>query len=157
MAIIRVVFVLLVSSPLLAGCASHRIHSLTGRELVELDEKWAKATAANDLNAAMDFWTEHAVMYVPDAEPIYGRQAIRDFLAAHNGSSANTIRWTPCCAGIDDGGSMAYTLGEGTFSAGSANSKPVHVRYLAVWHKDQGRWRCAVKCWTTTRNQGLKP
>jgi ketosteroid isomerase-like protein len=122
---------------------------MTGRALVELDEAWA-ATATRDLDAVMDSWTDDAVMYLPELPPLYGKKAIREFIETQSARSGEAKSWKPCCAGIDERGAMAYTLGEGTIpQAGKPSAGPAREgRYVAIWRRDDGRWRCAFKCWT---------
>jgi ketosteroid isomerase-like protein len=131
-----------------AGCAAKRTGPMTGRELVEIDDAWAKATADNQLDAAMDYWTEDAVCYLPFVPPLYGKDAIREFIDARPNEPGPRIQWSPGCAGIDEGGSMGYTLGEGKMSLGDdAGIRNVAGRYVAIWRRDGNHWRCAVKCW----------
>jgi len=123
---------------------------MTGRGLVELDESWATVAATNDLAAVMEFWTDDAVMYVPDLPPLHGKSAIREYLESRRAKSGKRISWTPCCAGLDEHGSMAYTLGTGAIPVvnESGADRDHNGRYVAIWRRDDGRWRCAVKCWT---------
>lgn len=130
-----------------AGCASNRAAPMTGRGLVELDEAWAKSAATGDEAAATAYLTDDAVMYLPDQPPIYGKPAVAKLLSSRPGRG---MSWMPCCAGIEEQGTMAYTLGEGVLSRigedGAAQDRK--ARYVAIWRLDDGRWRCAVKCWT---------
>lgn len=133
-----------------AGCAAKRMDAMTGRALVELDEAWAADAAANDVEAVMDFWTDDAVMYVPDLPPLYGKKAIREHIESPRPRSDYRTSWTPCCAGLDEHGSLGYTLGTGVMplvdEAGTVRDR--NARFVAIWRRDDGRWRCAVKCWT---------
>lgn len=133
-----------------AGCAANRMDAMTGRALVELDESWAAAAAAKDLDAVMEFWTDDAVMYVPDLPALHGKNAIREYLESRRAKSGKRVSWTPCCAGLDERGSMAYTLGTGVIplvnQSGADHDR--NGRYVAIWRRDDARWRCAVKCWT---------
>ncbi len=127
-----------------AGCAGKR---MTGRGLVELDDAWAARAAASDVDGVMEYWTDDATMYLPDSPPLQGKGAIRGYFESGGGKARS---WAPCCAGIDDGGSMGYTLGQGSVSAAAGSGAPGerNGRYVAIWRNDDGRWRCAVKCWT---------
>lgn len=132
------------------GCAAKRGDMMTGRGLVELDEAWAVAARDGDVDEIMDFWTESAVLYAPNLPALYGKQAIRDLIEKRRTDPAHRITWTPSCAGIEPGGSMAYTLGEGTVTLADDAGVPREQfgRYVAVWRREPDRWRCAVKCWT---------
>ena len=126
---------------LAAGCASKRGGLMTGRALVEVDDAFAQADAKNS-DAAADFWTEDAAIYLPDVAPVYGKKAVVETWASRRAA------WTPCCAGVDEGGSIGYTLGEGPVPGGNESTPPRKGRYVAIWRKDEGRWRCALQCWT---------
>lgn len=97
----------------------------------------------------MAVWTEDAVIYPAGRRPIYGKPAIRDFFEHHGSQAGEPIAWSPTCAGVDPRGTMAYTLG--TMAAtpveasGARGQQPGH--YVAIWRREDGRWRCAVKCW----------
>lgn len=133
-----------------SGCASTRVTSMTGRALVELDEAWAAAAASGKMDASMDFWTESAVVFLPNLPPVYGKTAIREIVDRRPPGLVYEVSWTPSCAGIDERGSMAYTLGEGQLSIVDESGVPRtrHARYVAIWQRGDDRWRCAVKSWT---------
>lgn len=133
-----------------SGCASTRVTSMTGRALVELDEAWAAAAASGKMDASMDFWTESAVVFLPNLPPAHGKTAIREIVDRRPPGLVHEMSWTPSCAGIDERGSMAYTLGEGHVSVtdGAGATHKLHARYVAIWRKEADRWRCAVKSWT---------
>jgi ketosteroid isomerase-like protein len=132
-----------------AGCVVGRHAPVTGRELVELDEAWAAAAARNDVDAVMAMWTEGAVVYPAGRPPIYGKPGIRDFFEDYYSQTGDPIAWSPTCAGVDPRGTMAYTLGTMAATAGESSGaqgrQPGH--YVAIWRRNDGRWRCAVKCW----------
>jgi ketosteroid isomerase-like protein len=134
----------------MAGCASRRGDSITGLSLIELDEAWAAAAAAGDVEAVMGYWAENAVMYAPDLPPLHGREAIGELIRNRRSRPGYKISWTPCCAGIEKDGSMAYTLGEGKVTLVDDSGVPREFggRYVAIWREEADRWRCAVKCWT---------
>lgn len=137
---------------LLAGCISTRRGATTGRDLVGLDEQWAAAAEKGDIEKIMGYWTEDAVLYAPNLPPLYGTKAIREMIEGRRTNPAYRIAWTPSCAGVDEHGAMAYTLGRGTVSLvdDSGTLRELRGRYVAIWRKDGGRWRCAVKSWTPT-------
>ena len=155
---VRTTMTMLLASLLATGCISNRARPMTGRGLVELDESWAAAAASDDLDAIMDFWTESAVMYAPNVPPLYGKKAIRELLEHRRSQPDYRITWVPGCAGIDERGSMAYTLGEGTVTLPdeSGVAREFGGRYVAIWRNDGDRWRCAVKCWTPAPRTGAK-
>ncbi len=156
----RMSAIVLLAALMSAGCASNRVRSISGRELVELDERWATAAASNDLDAIMDFWDENAVLYAPDLPPLYGKLAIREFLERRRMRPDHRIRWVPTCAGADEVGSMAYTLGELTVTQpdDTGTATTLTGRYVSIWRRDGDRWRCAVKCWTPSpRDDANKP
>lgn len=134
----------------ITGCTTKHVGPTAGRDLVGVDESWATAAAAGDVEAVMEFWTEHAVLYAPNLPPLYGKQAIRELIQKRHGDPGYHVGWTPSCAGVDDCGAMAYTLGSGTVSLpdDSGVRRELGGRYVAIWQKEDGRWKCAVKCWT---------
>jgi ketosteroid isomerase-like protein len=134
------------------GCTSRIISPISGRQLVELDESWAAAAATDNLDVIMDYWTDDAVLYPEGQLPRYGKLAIREFIARRRSRPGHRISWTPTCAGVDEHGGMAYTLGEGSATIVDESGEPCELtgRYVAIWRWDNGRWRCAVKCWNSS-------
>jgi ketosteroid isomerase-like protein len=137
---------------ILGGCASARIAPMTGRELVGLDERWATATVEGDVDRIMTFWSDNATLYPEGHPPVYGKPAIREFIERRQSRPGSRITWTPCCAGIEEGGSMAYTLGEGSASVvdDAGVARELHGRFVAIWRKEGSEWRCTVKCWNAS-------
>ncbi len=144
---------------LFGGCASARVGPMTGRALVELDEAWAAAAASRNIDASMDFWAESAVVYLPDLPPVYGKTAIREIIDRRPPGVVYEVSWTPSCAGVDEHSSMAYTLGEGHVSVvdESGVTHTRHARYVAIWQRQDDRWRCAVKSWTPMPSTSTEP
>lgn len=147
---LRLVLSLALACLTFMGCASTRAPKMTGRSLVEYDESWARAAASNDLDEFMDFWTEHAVLYLPNAPPFHGKAAIREMIERSRTIAMINVSWTPCCSGIDANGTMAYTLGEGKsiYPSESGTAHEYTGRYVAIWQRESDRWRCAVMSWT---------
>jgi len=129
---------------------------MTGRQLVELDETWAAAAATDDLDAVMAYWTDDAVMYPEGLPSLHGKPAIRQFLASRRSKPGYRISWMPSCAGVDERGSMAYTLGEAaaTIVDDAGSTRDLNGRYVAIWRRESGQWRCAVKCWNSSPREG---
>lgn len=138
------------------GCASHRITSATGRELVEIDEAWAAAESACDIERFKALLAENAVFYPQGHEPLYGSKAILDYVEKRWSSPGIQDTWTPSCAGINDGGTFAYTTGKYTSwdLDDVGGIRMGHGRYISVWQYVEGSWRCAAKCWNSSPPDG---
>jgi ketosteroid isomerase-like protein len=138
--------------PMLTGCSTRIVGPISGRQLVELDESWAAAAATDNLDVIMNYWTDDAVLYPEGHLPLYGKLAIREFIERRRSKPGHRISWTPTCAGIDEQGGMAYTLGEGATMVADDSGETTELtgRYVAIWRWDNGHWRCAVKCWNSS-------
>jgi len=107
-----------------------------------LDEAWRKAITSNDLNAVVACYAKDAVLWIPDAVPAKGEEAIRksysDLLAANtvtNASLTNT-HYQMC-------GDLSIGWGEFTLSLSpksGANPTILSGRFTVVAKKEGGKW-----------------
>jgi ketosteroid isomerase-like protein len=111
----------------------------------------AAASAGNDVEAVLSYWSADAVVAPPGQPPIVGRAALRQYVQDSYQIPGFNITWE---ATADPEFSpdlrMAYLWGRNsvTFSDPEGNSITVHGRAVTIWRReDDDEWRCAVDMW----------
>lgn len=120
------------------------------RAIRAADAEWLAAAKVRDLNKTVAAWSEDAIIYVPGAPPIKGRQAIRDYVAGAFASPDFSITWESGPITISSSGDMAYMTGTDEFTYRAPDGKLVKEKNKAVviWRKQSdGSWKAAVDIW----------
>jgi ketosteroid isomerase-like protein len=127
--------------------------ALETERLLETDRAWAQVASANEnLDSIVSFWTDDARVVLPDQPAYVGKAAIRDMVAATMTIPGFHVTWTPDTALVSAAGDLAYTFGSNEFTMADSTGQLVTTRgrYLTIWRKDaDGRWRCAMDYGTT--------
>jgi ketosteroid isomerase-like protein len=77
----------------------------------EADKEWLVAATAKDLERAVSFWTDDAVIYPPGQPAVTGKDAIRRYVADAFKQAGFSISWQSAEPVVSKSGDMAYTLG----------------------------------------------
>jgi ketosteroid isomerase-like protein len=113
--------------------------------LLDLEAKFAKATAEGGGKAFATWFADEGVSLANGQAPVRGRDAIakqatwlaRDY----------QLTWTPTDAVMGPAGDMGYTWGhyEGRSHDKDGNTKVTSGRYLTIWRKEHdGNWKVVV-------------
>lgn len=118
-------------------------------DLLKTDREWAQTVTSKDVERIVSYWTDDAVVYPPHEAPVAGKAAIRAFVGDALKAPGFSITWTPREAIVSASGELGYTTGTNTITAPDAQGKPATLRgrYVTVWRKEAGRWRCVVDFW----------
>jgi ketosteroid isomerase-like protein len=112
------------------------------RELDAMNRAYEAAFAESDLERMVDdYYAPDFRMVVPDRAAIRSRSELIDLLKAFRSTFA-TMRLEPLeTAGDPDG--VVYQIANSTlYPAGSG--EPVAGRYVTIFSRHAGRWRCNV-------------
>lgn len=119
-------------------------------ELMELSRQWSDHVAAGDIESAMEFWADDAVMMPPESPILEGKEAIREYVEAAVEIPGFSISWEPISAEISAAGDMAYMIERNVteFDDPDGNRVTLHGKVVTVWRKDDGgNWRNVVDMW----------
>jgi len=119
-------------------------------ELFRLDQAWARAAAARDVEGSLSFWAEDARVVPPGQPALVGKDAIRGYVSAALAMPGFSIQWRTADFVVSASGDMAYGFGTNTVTVDGPDGKPLaeRGRALTVWRKDPGgTWRCVVDIW----------
>jgi uncharacterized protein (TIGR02246 family) len=122
------------------------------RSLRALDDQWAKAAAAKDLEKTIAFYSSDAIVFPPNAASAVTKGAIRNAWKEMFATPGSNITWQPTRVEVGKSGEMAWLSGTYELTTNDATGKPIHDRgkYLAVWQKQtDGNWKCAADMWNS--------
>lgn len=109
----------------------------------------AEIVAAEDeknVDAAVAFYLEDAIVQAPDAPPVNGRAAIRDFYTQMVTIPYTDLSSDPVDIQVAASGDMAFEHGINRLTLPSPDGGSVTEvgKYLLVWKKVDGEWRIAA-------------
>jgi ketosteroid isomerase-like protein len=113
--------------------------------LLDLEAKFAKATAEGGGKAFVTWFAEEGVSLANGLAPVHGREAIAK--QATWLPKDYQLLWTPTDAVMSPMGDMGYTWGhyEGHSRDADGNTKVTTGRYLNIWRKEpDGSWKVAL-------------
>jgi ketosteroid isomerase-like protein len=116
----------------------------------EADKRWLQAASAKDIERAVSFWTDDAVIHPPGQPAVIGKEAIRRYVADGFKQPGFSVSWQSAEPVVSKSGDMAYTLGTNQFTFQDPQGQLVTVRGrgVVVWKRDRdGQWKCAVDTW----------
>ena len=124
---------------LIAGCASTSMMSSNDAEsyIRSAASRFISAFNAANADAVAGFYTDDAVLLVPNAPISKGNAAIRDAYRAFFGTGHPTLNFA--ADRIVQSGDVAYEYGHYTMGMGSMNDQG---NYVTVWRRQpNGDWK----------------
>jgi ketosteroid isomerase-like protein len=118
--------------------------------LFRVDEAWAQAAAAKDLEKTLSFWSEDASVLPPGQAAVVGKEAIRRYVSEGFALPGFAIRWKTSEFVVSASGDMAYGVGTNEMTVNDAQGRPMtqRGRGITVWRRDgKGGWKCVVDIW----------
>ena len=118
--------------------------------LMDTSRAWAAATAAGDLEQALAYWTDDAIVLPPDQPAVMGKAAIRAFVQHAASLPGFAITWQPELAVVSVDGDMAYMIerNQTTFTDPTGTLQRQSGKAVTIWRKQpDGAWRCVVDTW----------
>ena len=110
-------------------------------EIQELENAWAKADNARDVNALAAFYSEDAVSMSNNAPMVVGYAAIKKDMEA--GMAKRPKGVTTSYDVMDVFGSGDYVTEVGKTTRKDSTGKVTKTgKYMAIWEKRDGKWIC---------------
>lgn len=134
---------------ILCGCGGRSFDvGAEQKELLRRDGEWADlASAGQDLEKILSYWSDDAVVIEPH-QPIYrGKAAIRAYVTESLKIAGFKIHWVSETPVFSPDGKLAYMPGanEVTVPAANGSLTTLHMRGVSIWRRDpDGQWRCVV-------------
>lgn len=132
-----------------SGCSGTPAVNLTAEEkaIRDTEAEFAKAAATKDVEKAVAFYAEDAVMLDPGEALATGKAAIRASWAQMLARPDLDLTWTPTKVELAKSGDLAYDYGTYAMSYKAASGKTVndHGKFATVWKKQAtGAWKAVV-------------
>jgi ketosteroid isomerase-like protein len=126
--------------------------------LRELDRKWLAAVTAKDSTAVASYYAPDALLFLPNAPPIEGKDPIRGWWGRFLQIPNLTLTFQPSNVVVATAGDMAYEVG--TYR--SAVQLPQGVagdegKTLVIWKKVNNEWKVAVDMFSSNRPPAPPP
>ena len=115
--------------------------------LRKLDDEWSKAIGARDFEKAMSYYSDDALVMLPDIPTLTGKESIRSLWKSMLESPSFTGGWTPAKVEVAGSGDLAYISGNYEFKEQDERGNPItdKGKYLEVWKKQaDGNWKCVA-------------
>ena len=120
--------------------------------LRDLDAQWSKDAGAKDVDKAVSYYAESAVVMPPNASAATTKESIRSAWKEMLTAPGAAISWTATKVEAAKSGDLAYVSGTYEETTTDASGKPVNDRgkYLEVWEKQaDGKWKCGADMWNS--------
>jgi uncharacterized protein (TIGR02246 family) len=147
------ILVYLALLPLIFAGSARRAESKSSDEqtLRDLDAKWSAAAAAKDVDKTVSYYSDDATVMPANAPIATSKDAIRKVWQDLLTSPGASVSWKTIKVEVARSGDMACTIGTYELSMNDATGKPVNDRgkYVAVWEKKAGTWKCGVDIWNS--------
>ena len=125
--------------------------SIERQRLLARDAEWSSAASAGqDVEKILSYWTDDAVVIPPGQPVIEGKAAITAFITASLRIPGFTIRWSSDAVTFSPDGQMACIRGTNitTVPGPGGALLTLHGRAVTVWRIDHdGEWRCTIDVW----------
>ena len=115
--------------------------------LMQRSRDWAKAAATGNVDSALAYWSDDAIVMQANQPAYVGKAAIRGMVEASMKIPKFSITWEPERASISESGDVGYLIEHNRVTMADSTGK-VHTQYgkgVTIWKKDaNGVWRCVV-------------
>ena len=132
------------------GCASSGSQADVQSQILQLDAEWSKAAQDRDVDRAVSFWADDAIVFPPGSPAVVGKAAIREFVMKSFRAPGFSISWKTTTVAVSKSGDIAYTTGTNRVDFNAADGKQVTVegKAVAVWRREKnGLWKCVIDIW----------
>jgi len=124
--------------------------AVEGAELMRISREWSDVVGAGDIDAAISYWAEDAVVMVPGLPPLRGREAIRGYVEAGAEIPGFSVRWEPLEAHVSETGDMAYLIERNQFTMQDSTGAMITEsnKGVTVWRRQpDGSWKNVIDMW----------
>jgi uncharacterized protein (TIGR02246 family) len=132
------------------GCASAGSEAAVRSQILRLDADWSRVAQDRDVDQALSYWADDAIVFPPGSPAMVGKTAIREFVVKSFQTPGFSISWKTTTVAVSRSGDVAYTTGTNrvTFSAPDGKQVTVEGKAVAVWRRQKdGAWKCVIDIW----------
>ena len=112
--------------------------------LAQLAQDWYAAESRKDVEAEMAFLSDDIILHPANAPQLIGKKAVRKSMLDLY-KMLVSISGGPTRIEVSSSGDFAYDIGRGkAVMKGPEGTFEVYPKYLAVWRKINGKWKCVA-------------
>ena len=114
--------------------------------LRKLDDEWSKAAGSKDVEKTVSYYSDDAVLMLPNLQRLTGKEAIRTLWKEMFASQTFSGGWKTTKVEVARSGDLAYVMGDYEFNeTDSGRTMTDKGKYLQVWKKQSdGNWKCTA-------------
>jgi uncharacterized protein (TIGR02246 family) len=119
-------------------------------EILRADVEWLQAVQARDVDRAVSFWADDAIVFPPGSPAVEGKAAIREYVTKSFQTPGFTVSWKTSAVELSGSGDVAYATGTNrvTFNAPDGKLVTVDGKAVTVWRRQKdGAWKCVIDIW----------
>ena len=114
------------------------------------DVQWLNAAQAKDVDTALSFYADDALVLPPNAPIVTGKEAIRARHSEVYSGPGFAVTWQTTKIEVSRAGDLGYTLAtlEGTVNDAEGNPVTRQGKDFHVWKKQpDGTWKVVIDIW----------
>lgn len=123
-------------------------HDADVKALNDIETEWSKATATNDIQKAVGYYADDAVLMAPGGDAVQGKQAITSNMQAMSKDPAFSLKFQTTKTDVAKSGDVGYTWGVYQLTVSDPTThKPIndHGSYATVYKKQaDGSWKAEI-------------
>jgi ketosteroid isomerase-like protein len=121
------------------------------QSLRDLDAQWSKAASNKDLEKTVSFYSDDANVFPPNAAAVTSKEGIRKVWKEMMDLPGFAISWKATKVEVAKSGEIGFVSGtyEVTFSDASGKPMKEQGKYLEVFEKKNGTWKCGADIWNS--------
>ena len=112
---------------------------------------WSETAGKKEIDNFMNFVTDDSIQLPPNAPSAKGKDAVRKEWETLFALKDSTVKWDPTLVQVAESGELGYT--SGTYSLTFTDEKGAKVedkgKYLEVWKKIDGKWKCYIDMYSS--------
>jgi ketosteroid isomerase-like protein len=119
--------------------------------LRDLDAQWSKAATAKDVDKTISFYSDDANVLPPNATIVTTKAGIRKTWKELMDLPGFAISWKADKVEVAKSGEIGFVSGTYEVTFNDASGKPTveHGKYVEVFEKKSGSWKCGVDIWNS--------
>ncbi len=133
-------------------CTGSAADTKLEQALRDLDAQWSKDAGAKDVDKAVSYYAESAVVMPPNASAAMTKASIRNAWKEMLTTPGAAISWKATKVEVAKSGDLAYVSGtyEETMTDASGKSAKDHGKYVEIFKKQaDGTWKVIVDIWNS--------
>jgi ketosteroid isomerase-like protein len=137
---------------ILAVAAAVQVHAAGDEQtLRDLDAQWSAAAASKNVDKTVSYYSDDAMVLPPNGPTAATKDAVRKVWNDALTAPGVSISWKAVKVEVSKSGDLACVTGTYEYTMNDASGKPVNDKgkYVEVWEKKGGTWKCGVDIWNS--------